>query len=351
MARVARVGSSIALAAALISLGTVGCGRSARPAPGPIAVQARTSVPAPATTQIWTGRVHVRGVVDLTAPATDGSLIVAARGRLLRLSPSGALRRFGAAYSAPPGLEPYLVRSPGLRLPGARCMFPAGDMYALRLAHGNGVTQITPAGVVRRFARLPRRGLENGIAFDLTGRFGHRLLVTTAVAGRAVLDAIDCRGRVRALARGAPRVEGGIAVAPATFGRFGGDLIAPDELSGNIYALTPGGRVAGVIASGLAHGQDVGVESEGFVPASFRDALVADRHTSRNRHPGDDLVLGASRSALAAAGVRAGDLLVVSEGGAATVDVRCGASCRVRPVGHGPAIAHIEGHVVFSRAH
>jgi hypothetical protein len=33
------------------------------------------------------------------------------------------------------------------------------------------------------------------------------------------------------LARG-PAIEGGIVVAPPVFGRFGGDLIAPNETSG-----------------------------------------------------------------------------------------------------------------------
>jgi hypothetical protein len=350
--RTARPRRWIALAAALGSLGLAGCGQLAGRTTGPSAIQAEHSGATAAASVTWAGRVHVRGVVDLTAPQADGSVIVAARGRLFRLSAAGVLRPFAPSYSAPPGLEPYIVRSPGLRLPGRRCAFPAGDIYALRLAHGNGITRITAAGAVRKFAALPHRGLENGITFDQTGRFGHRLLVTTGVQGRSVVTAIDCRGRAQVLTRTAPRVEGGIAVAPATFGRFAGDLIAPDELSGNIYALTPAGRVAGVIASGLPHGQDIGVESEGFVPALFRHALVADRHTPGNRHPGDDLVLGVSRAALVAAGVRAGDLLVVSEGGAATIDVRCagGSVCRVRPVGHGPAIAHIEGHVVLSRA-
>ena len=297
---------------------------------------------------VWTGRVHIRGVVDLTAPASDGSLVVAARGRLFRLTRTGALHPFASAYSAPPGLEPYIVRSPGLRVAARRCTFPAGGIYALRLRQGNGITLVSSTGAVRRFAALPRRGLENGIAFDQTGRFGHRLLVTTGVGSTAIVTALDCRGRAQDLTRSAPRVEGGIAVAPAGFGRFGGDLIAPDELSGNIYAITPAGRVAGTIASGLPHGQDVGVESEGFVPALFRDALVADRHTARNRHPGDDLVLGLSRADLVSAGVRPGDLLVVSEGGAATVDVRCAAACRVRAIARGPRQAHIEGHVVFS---
>ena len=346
--RVAHPRRLIGLAAALSSLAAAGCGQTASRTTGPIAVQAGHGRTAAATTVVWAGRVHVRGVVDLTAPQADGSIVVAARGRLFALSAHGALRPFAAGYSAPPGLEPYIVRSPGLRVPGSRCAFPAGDVYALRLAHGNGVTLITAQGAVRKFASLPHRGLENGITFDQAGRFGHRLLVTTGMSGRTVVTAVDCRGRIQVLTRRAPRAEGGIAVAPDAFGRFGGDLIVPDELSGNIYALTPAGRVAGVIASGLPHGQDIGVESEGVVPPLFNDALVSDRRTRRNRHPGDDLVLAASRSALAAAGVRAGDLLVVGEGGAATVDVRCQASCRVRPIGHGPPIAHIEGHVVFT---
>jgi hypothetical protein len=346
--RLARHRWPIVLVAALSLPVLSGCGRSAPATTGPIAVQAQRHRAAPATTVTWTARVHVRGVVDLTAPQPDGSVLVAARGRLVRLSPRSALHPFAATYAAPPGLEPYIVRSPGLRPRGSRCTFPAGNVYALRLAGGDGVTVITPRGAVRKFARLPHRGLENGITFDATGRFGHRLLVTTAVSGRTVLDAIDCRGRVQVLTLSAHRMEGGIAVAPASFGRFGGDLIAPDELSGNVYAVAPSGRTAGVIASGLPHGQDVGVESEGFVPAAFKDALVADRRTPGNPHPGDDLILGISRPALRTTGVRPGDLLVVSEGGAETIDIRCRASCSVGHIANGPRIAHIEGHVVFS---
>jgi hypothetical protein len=249
-------------------------------------------------------------------------------------------------------LEPYIVRSPGQRVADAGCRFAPGGIYALRLNHGDGITEVSAAGHVRRFARLPRRGLEDGIAFDLTGHFGHRLLVTVSASGTTTVYAIDCRGRVRALTRRAPRMEGGIAVAPSTFGRFAGDLIAPDELSGIIYAVTPGGGVQVVARSGLAHGQDVGVESLGFVPARFIDALVADRGTPGNPHPGDNLILGLSHAALSGAGVRPGDVLAVTEGGAQTIAVRCGGvgACTVRHVADGPPIAHIEGHVVFSRA-
>jgi hypothetical protein len=316
-------------------------------------VRATTSPPrrAPAATRssTWTGLRHVRGVVDLSSPRADGAIVVAAAGRLGVLSSGGRLTRFAPAYTAPPGLEPYIALSSGQRVSGAGCRFPAGSLYALRLNHGDGVTVVDPRGRVRRFARLSARGLEDGITFDTTGRFGHRLLITTSAKGTTTVAAIDCRGHVAILARGAPRIEGGIAVAPNTFGRFAGDLIGPDELSGRVYAITPGGRADVVAASGLPHGQDVGVESGGFVPGRFSDALVADRRTRRNRHPGDDLILRLPAGVLTAARVRPGDLLVATEGGAHTIAIRCAArACQVRHIADGPPIAHVEGHVVFA---
>ena len=285
----------------------------------------------------------------LEQPAAWGAILIEAAGRLYTRLPTGSLRTFAAAYAAPPGLEPYLALSSGQRVPGAGCRFALGALYALRLSHGNGVTVVGRGGRVRRFAALPSRGLENGIAFDLVGRFGHQLLVTNVAGSVTTVYAIDCRGRVRVLTNHGPRVEGGLAVAPPSFGRFGGELIAPDELTGKLSAFGPMAGSALVARSGLASGQDIGVESEGFVPSSFTEALVADRGTRGNRHPGDDEILGLSRSALAAVGVRAGDLLVVTEGGAQTIAVTCGRSCVARHVASGPVQAHIEGHVVFAR--
>ena len=45
-----------------------------------------------------------------------------------------------------------------------------------------------------------------------------------------------------------------MVVAPPSFGRFAGDLIAPDELGGGVWAVTPGGRNLLVASSGLPHG-------------------------------------------------------------------------------------------------
>jgi hypothetical protein len=41
-------------------------------------------------------------------------------------------------------------------------------------------------------------------------------------------------------------------------------------------------------------------------------------------------ILQLSAAELARAGIRAGDLLVATEGGARTIDVRCAATCTVR---------------------
>jgi hypothetical protein len=105
-----------------------------------------------------------------------------------------------------------------------------------------------------------------------------------------------------------------------------------------------------VANSGLPHGNDIGVESEGFVPSGSADAFMADRLTPGNPHPGDDVVLRLPATALRAAAVRPGDLLVATEGGGLTEAVSCSAAgCRVRLVARGPAVAHIEGHIAFSR--
>jgi hypothetical protein len=45
--------------------------------------------------------------------------------------------------------------------------------------------------------------------------------------------------------------------------------------------------------------------------------------------------------------VRAGDLLVATEGGARTDAIRCQTTCQVRHVADGPAVAHAEGHIAF----
>jgi hypothetical protein len=289
----------------------------------------------------WTPLVHVSRPLDVVGPRAGGSMVLAAAGRLSLLTRAGRVQRYAAGYRSSGGEEPYIALSPG------GC-FGAGAVYALRLTAPRGVVAIDAAGRTRRLASLNAPGLIDGIAFDRTGSFGGRLLVTINAGRRTTVDAIDCRGRLTVVTRRAPQVEGGIAVAPRTFGRFAGDLIAPSEATGQIWAITPRGQSILVARSGLPHGGDIGVESEAFVPSGAQEALLADRLTPGNRHPGDDVVLRLSAAALRSAGARPGDLLVATEGGALTDDVRCTESgCQVRFVASGPAIAHGEGHIAF----
>ena len=293
-------------------------------------------------------------MVDLAGPRGDGSFIVAAAGHLFTLSRAGALSPFArgpGGYSTAIGPEPYITLAGDQPVAGTRCSFGRGMIFALQPRGHPGVIAIAADGRARRFARLPATASPTGITFDSTGRFGHKLLVTARDHGATTVLAIDCAGRVATITGHAPAMEGGIAVAPASFGRYGGDLVAPNETSGRVFAIAPDGTVATLAVSGLPHGGDIGVESAGFVPPGFGAgdaAYLADRYSKGNRHPGTNSILRLPGSELVKAGVRPGDLLVATEGGARTIAVHCASSCTVRSVAAGPAVSHAEGHIVFT---
>jgi hypothetical protein len=165
--------------------------------------------------------------------------------------------------------ESYIALARKRRLSAAGCSFRRNDVYALDPAADPGIIRIDRLGRARRFADLPSGAFLSGIAFDTVGRFGYRLLVTALFGENMTLYALDCRGRSSVILHAGPRVEGGIAVAPRTFGRFAGQ----------------------------------------------------------------------------SAGVRPGDLLVATEGGAITFAIRCRQRCTVRRIGRGPTATHGEGHL------
>lgn len=324
------------LALACLTLGSCGAAATGTvtASPGPHVVR-------------WSRFVAAQRPLDVVS-AGAGRSVLAAGGRLYELRLSGRLAPIDAAYRSPGGEEPYIA-IPGTGHRG--CSFGRGALYAIRLTKGRGVTRVSTSGEARRFASVNAPGLIDGITFDETGAFGHRLLATVNHGSTTTVVAVNCHGGVSTITRTAPRVEGGIAVAPGAgrFGRFSGDLITPDETGGRIFAITPTGRSFLLAKSGLPHGGDIGVESEGFVPnqRSF-DALLADRLTPGNPHPGDDVVLRLGSSALRAAGVKAYDLLVATEGGALVDAIRCGSKgCQVHHVANGPSEAHAEGHIAF----
>jgi hypothetical protein len=301
----------------------------------------------------WVPFAHLPGVVDLSGARHDGSLTVTAGGQLFLLEPSGTLVGFArgpGGYATEPGAEAYLALARRRRVPGAHCAFRRDDVYALEVSRP-GVVLVDASGQARPFAALPAGTFPDGVTFDEVGRFGHHLLVTAGVDGATNVFAIDCRGCVRTVVQKAPRVEGGIAVAPRYFGRYAGQLIAPDEVGRNLVAIDVHGRASTVVVSGLATGGDIGIESAGFVPTGFGArgaAFLADRGTPGNPHPGTDSILMLAGEAVIGAGVRAGDLLAATEGGADTIAVRCRRACTVRRIADGPAVAHAEGHIVFA---
>lgn len=303
----------------------------------------------------WVRFRHLPGVVDLTGPASDGSFTVAAAGRLLVLSRAGTLRPFAqgpGGYRTAIGPEPYLTRPAVGQVAGTQCAFPSGAIFAIQPSKPPGVIMINASGQARRFVSVAGALTPNGITADTTGRFGHALLVTARNATGTTTLAINCTGGVRTITAHAPHMEGGMSVAPAAFGRYGGDLIAPDESTGRVYAIAPDGTVHTLVQSGLPHGGDIGVESTGFVPPGFGpggSAYLADRFSRGNKHPGTNSILRLPGTELIKAGVRPGDLLVATEGSARTIDVRCAAACTVRYIAIGLAISHAEGHIVFSR--
>src|SRR6266700_5992428 len=155
----------------------------------------------------WAVFRHLPGVVDLAGPRGDGSFLVAAAGRLSVLGRDGTLSPFArgaGGYLTAPGTEPYLVLASGDAVRGTSCSFGTGTAFALEPGPRPGVIMISPQGRARRFASLPPGRSPSGIAFDSTGRFGHRLLVTAGSGGRTAVLAIGCDGHVSMITADAP---------------------------------------------------------------------------------------------------------------------------------------------------
>ena len=299
----------------------------------------------------WRPLVEQVGIVDVVGPRADGRLVVATRSGLFLLRPGHPPQAFarGTGGYVPAGGEPYIALSPGRRLPRAGCAFVRDDIYALDADSTPGVIRIDSRGHAARIADFPPGAFPSGIAFDGLGAFGYRLLVTTVIGTTTTLSAIDCHGRITTLTRGGPRVEGGMAVAPKTFGKFAGDLIAPDEHSGRIFAFGPRGGVATAVDSHLPAGADIGVEGLGFVPRALGRgaAYFSDLGAPGSPTEGNDSLLVLRGQDLARAGLVAGDLVAATEAGARTLAVRCARRCTVRQVAAGPTTSHGEGHITF----
>jgi hypothetical protein len=300
----------------------------------------------------WRPLHKLPGIVDVVGPRADGRLVIATRPGLFLLKRGGPVKRFARGYRLE-GSEPYIALARDRRVPAAGCSFRRDDVYVLVPTATPGVVRVDRRGRSRRFVDLPAGAFPSGIAFDTVGRFGNRLLVTAVFGSSLTLYAFDCRGRSTVVLEGGPRVEGGIAVAPRTFGRFAGRLIAPDEIGGRLYAINSDGQAEALTDYAFPAGGDIGPESVGFVPPRFGRrgaAYLADLGAPGAPTPGTDSLLTARGRELVRARVRPGDLLVATEAGALTYAVRCRQRCTVRRIGRGPAVTHGEGHLTVVAA-
>ena len=280
------------------------------------------------------------GVADVVGPRPDGTLVAAAAGRLFLVHPDGRTPTPFGSYATDPGPESYIAMAPGLDVAGAGCRFDAGEIYALELGTPpQAVMRVTVDGQASRFVETPPVDRLTGIAFDATGRFGNQLLVAGRRGDRTVLFSIDCRGRLKTLTERAPLMEGGMEVAPQLFGEHGGDLIGPDENTGDLIFIRFDGSSGVLINAGLPAGPDIGVGSVGFTPPGFIGrggaAYVADRR---------DAIWRVTAESFSQVRIDENDLIATNEAGGRTVVVRCRATCRTFPFGDAQG-AQIEGHV------
>jgi len=300
----------------------------------------------------WEQWLPLEGVVDLGGPRSDGRLVAMAAGRLFLVAPDGAIAPFArdqGGYAGPPDAELYLVVVPPNAPPLADCRFARDDVFILDFGPTLGLARVNSTGQSSRFATVPNVEFLSGIVFDTAGKFGYRILVSGHHDGNSTIAAVDCMGRVSIVTTMAPLFEGGLAVAPLSFGSYAGDLIAPDEQTGQIWAIAPDGSFRLVFTADLPKGGDTGVESLGFVPPGFGGggyAYLADRGTNDNPFSGTNSILRLRAEAISASGARPGDLLVSTEGDGLTIAVRCEQTCTAIDLPDGPPGGHIEGHIL-----
>ena len=302
----------------------------------------------------WEPWLSLPGALDVDGPRTDGQLVATGSAALYLVDPAAGAKvdfaRGPGGYRDDAGLEAFIAMSPGGHVVAADCDFGQDETYVLRQHFPFGITRVDAAGEESgSLANIPGVTTLTGIAFDTVGGFDHRLLVLGGTDKEVRLFAVDCNGGVKLLTTGLSPLEGGMAVAPMGFGSYGGRLIIPDERRGRIVAIASNGQPKIIFDRGLT-GPDRTFGGLGFVPPDFisrgGSMYVADRKEG-GAFPGTDNILRMQSTALAAAGVQDGDLLVVTEDGGRLVDVRCTQECTATFLSERSS-AHAQGHLAFT---
>src|SRR5438094_9851882 len=94
---------------------------------------------------VWEQWHHEPGAFDVVGPRADGSLIVAATGKLFTVDHAGRSTRFGT-YATKAGAESYIAMAPGDAVEGAGCRFARDEVFALELQAPIGVMRVDTHG-------------------------------------------------------------------------------------------------------------------------------------------------------------------------------------------------------------
>lgn len=145
--------------------------------------------------------------------------------------------------------------------------FPVGDVYA---ANGSDIVHITNNGAASNTFVTGLSGEVRGIAFDMVGTFGNRMLVTTSAGN---IYRVNNAGTATLLANVGEDAEG-LDVAPigAGFGPLGaydGQLIVASEGTGTIRAISPAGVVTHNLNGSLGPVKVPSAEELTFVPMNL----------------------------------------------------------------------------------
>jgi len=202
--------------------------------------------------------VFVQGVTncsDIWAISTDGNLSLYAtvpvknsacdEGALVLAPNSTYVGSSGNGSGGPP---PVPAESPGYGgwghhgqcggQPSNTTLFDVveGRLFAIT-DNGTNVT------LIDKFPISHKPSENMGLAWDQVGAFNHDLIVTSSSGGNVWL--VNATGVVTLLAQLHTYI-GGPAVAPMSFGPFGGDVIIAEKYMGTIVAVSPTGNVTNV---------------------------------------------------------------------------------------------------------
>ena len=286
----------------------------------------------PSSVSMWRVLLKVPAIVDVAGPRADGQLVLSTQERALSPAPGRGRaavrdrarrlhgRRRRAVHRARVrlarlGRRRVLVRA-GRRVRARRRLDARGRPRA-----GRAVRRL--ASSTSRPAPSPPGSHSTATAVSATGCSSPRRETTA----RRPCTRSTASGHVSVIAQGAPLVEGGIVVAPPSFGRFGGRADrAPTRTAAASMPSAATARSNLVAESGLPAGGDIGVEALGFVPSRVgRGAAVyfSDLGSPGSPTQGDDSLLVLRGQDLARAALRGGELLAAMEGGGTTIAVRC----------------------------